>query len=490
MKRTPTRHAEATRRRTRPAEAERRRIAPARAAAYEVLRAVSSGASDLPHALARVRDQLPDERDRALAGEIATGSLRWQGTSDYLIASFTNRRLERLDPEVVDILRCTIFQLLHLDRVPASAAVNDAVSLTRRAGKTSAAPLVNAVLRRITRDRHRLPLPPRPEWGQTPVDWARQPQNEWGQTPVDLARQRQNEWGQTPEQRERAIDYLSVALSHPRWLAARWIDAHGFAAAEAWMTFNNAPAPLTLRVNTLKTTTADLTSTLAAHGIEVRRGRHAPDALVVTNGNPLLTPIAHDGLFFVQDEASQLIATLVGASSGDRVFDACASPGGKTIAIASAMHDRGLVVAADVRGRRLDLLVRTVARSGASSIRILQADAAALPFDTARGPFDWVLLDAPCSGLGTIRRDPDIKWRRTPDDLPALHRSQVAMLREAARVVRPGGRVVYSTCSSEPEENEQVVDEVGDLVWASGLRTYPFRDDLEAFFGAVLVKPS
>ena len=468
------RHAEAKRTETTRADAKRRGIAPAREAAYHVLRGVSEGRSDLPHALARVRAGLSDERDRALAGEIATGSLRWQGTSDYLITSLTNRRLDRLDPEVVDILRCTIFQLLHLDRVPASAAVNDAVSLTRRAGKTSAAPLVNAVLRRISRERDRLPLPARPEWGQTPLDPARRPQNEWGLT---------------PDERARALDYLSVTLSHPRWLAERWLDAYGFAAAEAWMTFNNAPAPLTLRVNTLKTTTADLIATLAAHGVDVTPGRRAPDALIVTRGNPLLTPLADQGLFFVQDEASQLIATLVRAASGERVFDACASPGGKTIAIAAAMHDRGLIVAADVRGRRLDLLTRTVARSGASAIRILQADAAALPFDAARGPFDWVLLDAPCSGLGTIRRDPDIKWRRTPADFPALRRSQVAMLREAARVVRPGGHVVYSTCSSEPEENELVVDEVRELTQTSDLRTYPFRDDLEAFFGAVLVKP-
>jgi len=481
---------------TRRAEAERSRIAPARLAAFEVLCAVAAGTADLPHALARVRGGLADERDRALAGEIAAGSLRWQGASDHLIATFTKRPLTRLDAEVVAILRSTIFQLLHLDRVPASAAVNDAVSLTRRAGKSSAAPLVNAVLRRISRERDRLPFPARPPWspapklwGQTPVKLAGTAQNERG-----LAGTAQNERGLTPEQRAQAVDYLATTLSHPRWLAERWLDAHGFEAAETWMRFNNAPAPLTLRVNTLKTTSADLTATLATHGVTVTPGRHAPDALVVTQGNPLLTPIAGDGLFFVQDEASQLVAALVGARAGERVLDACASPGGKTIAIASAMGDRGLIVAADLRGRRLDLLTRTVARSGASCIRILQADAGALPFDTARGAFDWILLDAPCSGLGTVRRDPDIKWRRSAGDLPALQRSQVAMLQETARALRPGGHLVYSTCSSEPEENEQVVDEVlasGRLMAASPerFRTYPFRDGLEAFFGAVLVKP-
>ena len=301
--------------------------------------------------------------------------------------------------------------------------MNDAVSLTRRAGKSSAAPLVNAVLRRVSRERNRLPFPPRPIWAPAPL--LR------GQTP-SFPELGQSEWGLTPSAGGRG-DYLEMTLSHPRWLVERWLDGYGFAAAEAWMRFNNAPAPLTLRVNTLRTTRDDLSATLATHGVTVTPGRHAPDALIVTDGNPLLTPIAGDGLFFVQDEASQLVAALVGARAGDRVLDACASPGNKTVAIASRVGDRGLIVAADLRGRRLDLLKRTVVRSGATSIRILQADAARLPFDTARGAFDWILLDAPCSGLGTIRRDPDIKWRRTADDLPALHQSQVAMLTETTR---------------------------------------------------------
>jgi 16S rRNA (cytosine967-C5)-methyltransferase len=447
-------------------------IAPARTAAYEILRAVNSGSMDLPHALARRRSALPDERDRGLAGEIVTGTLRWQAAFDHIIAQYTKRPAGKLDPEVLDILRSAIFQLLHLDRVPASAAVNDAVSLTRQAGKRSAAPLVNAVLRRVSRERDRLPLPPRP----------------------------------ATDDRDAALDYLSIALSHPRWLAARWLDRFGLEDTEAWMRFNNSPAPLTLRVNRLKTTSDAVSESLAAHGVRVAPGRYAGDALVVQQGNPLLTPLADRGLFFVQDEASQLVAAFVEAREGDKVLDACASPGGKTIAIAAAMKDEGLIVATDVRGRRLDLLARTVAASGSTSIRIAQADATApLPF---RGTFDWVLLDAPCSGLGTIRRDPDVRWRRSEADLPGLAAAQRRMLEETARVLRPGGRLVYATCSSEPDENEAVVkaivsgggltpgtplhlpEPVRPLVNAAGhLRTYPFRDGLEAFFAAVLVKP-
>ena len=456
-------------------------IAPARTAAYEVLRAVNSGTSDLPHALARARVRLHDERDRALAGEIATGTLRWQAAFDHVIAAFARRRIDRFDPEVVDILRSAMFQLLHLDRVPASAAVNDAVQLTRVAGKKSAAPLVNAVLRRVSRERARLPLPSRP---------------------ADLS------------DRSSAIDYLSIALSHPRWLVERWLDRYGFDATEAWLRFNNAPAALTIRVNRLKTDAASLVAELSEHGVRVEHGRYAPDALVAIEGNPLLTPLADTGRFFVQDEASQLVAAMVTARDGERGLDACASPGGKTTAMAASMHDRGLIVATDVRGRRVDLLARTVASSGASCIRVVQADAGALPFASAArqsavpsGPFDWILLDAPCSGLGTIRRDPDLRWRRTEQDLGAMAASQLAMLRETARVLRPGGRLVYSTCSSEADENEDVVlafladgDFVGvrpealpeamaPLLNDTGhLRTYPFRDGLEAFFAAVLVK--
>ena len=448
-------------------------IAPARAAAFDVLRAVNGGAADLPAALARARSHLPDERDRALAGEIVTGTLRWQGAFDDIIAAFANRPLSRLDAEVVEILRLTIFQLLHLTRVPAAAAVDDAVNLTKKSGKKSAAPLVNAVLRRVSRERARLPLPAR-----------------------DSAT------------REAALDYLSTTLSHPRWLAARWLDRHGFEAAEQWCRFNNGSAALTLRANRLRTTREELADELRRHDVGTRPTRFAPDGLIVEDGNPLLTPLASTGSFVVQDEASQLVPLMTRVQPGDRVLDACASPGGKTTAMAAAMRDTGFIVAADYRPRRMRLLADTIRRSGATRIGIVQADAAsALPF---RKPFDCVLVDAPCSGLGTLRRDPDIKWRRTEDELPTNAAFQLRLLAALAAGVRPGGRLVYATCSSEPEENEEVVArfldersaftlcrpddlpaEVAGLIDERGcLRTLPFRDGLEAFFAASLVKAS
>lgn len=433
-------------------------IAPARVAAYEVLRAVRGGKADLGSALARHRAALTDERDRALAGEIAIGTLRWQGAFDHIVTTFADRPLKKFDAEVLDVLRLTIFQILHLERIPVSAAVKDAVDLTGKVGKRSAAGLVNAILRRVSRERERLPLPPRPA---------------------------------DPSDRAAAMAYLSVTLSHPAWLVARWLDRYGFENAEAWARFNNSPAPLTLRANTLKISRGELASRLRDEGIDCENTTHASDGLIVRSGNPLSSSLHEQGFFVVQDEASQLVGSYAGARPGEWILDACASPGGKTLAMAGDTRGEGLIVASDLRPRRVNLLRETIARSGASNVVIVQADVmTALPFERI---FDRVLLDAPCSGLGTVRRDPDIKWRRHEDDLPALAAAQLQMLEAVADVVKPGGAVVYSTCSSEPEENERVVEcftsrHPDFRVEGEPLRTLPFRDGLEAFFAAIVVK--
>ena len=444
-------------------------IAPARVAAFDILSAVSAGRADLPAAIARSRAALDDDRDKALAAEIATGVERWRAALDYLIEMLAARRIDRLDTEIVTILRLSAYQLLHLTRVPAAAVVDDAVELARRAKKRSASGFVNAVLRSLSRRRTSLPLPPRP---------------------ADAGA------------REAALDYLSTTLSHPRWLVSRWYDRYGFAGTERWLKFDNTHARLTLRANRLKNTPVELAARLAADDIRVSPGRFAPDALIVEHGQPLGT--SERGLFVVQDEASQLVSLLVNAAPGARVLDCCASPGGKTTAIAGAMGDRGLIIACDVRARRIELLAQTVQDSGSHIVRIVQADAASpLPFSRK---FDFVLLDAPCSGLGTLRRDPDIRWRRREEDLAVLAATQRRMLEQAAACVAPGGRLVYATCSSEPEENEDVVEGflaedraftlVGartiegvpeSVVDARGyLRTLPHEHALEAFFGAVL----
>jgi 16S rRNA (cytosine967-C5)-methyltransferase len=449
-------------------------IGPARVAAYEILSAVSAGNADLPTAIAFARGGLRDDRDRALAADIASGVQRWRATLDHLIVAFSKRPLSKLDPEIVEILRLSVYQLLHLTRVPASAVVDDAVNLVRRAGKTSATGFVNAVLREVSRRRDALPLPPRPA---------------------------------DPANRDAALEYFSVTLSHPRWLAARWYDRLGFDIAEQWMQFDNTPGSLTLRANRLKTTREELADRLRAHDVELHAATYAPDALIVDEGYPLRLGLDDSGLFFVQDEASQLIALLAGDRPPPRVLDACASPGGKTTAIAAAMAGEGLLIATDLRDRRISLLRRTVALSGAANVRIVQTDLRKpLPFSQ---PFDCVLVDAPCSGLGTLRRDPDIRWRRRESEMASLATAELTMLGQAAEMVAPGGRLVYATCSSEPEENEEIVDAFAaaapafvpmsaretsaqltdSLVDARGfLRTAPHRHQLESFFGAVFTR--
>lgn len=444
-------------------------ISPARIAAYEILRRVSNNRADLPGAIAGVRPSMADERDRALATDIATGATRWRATLDFLIAHAAKRPTSKLDPEVVEVLRLSLYQLLHLTRVPASAVVDDGVQLTKKVGKKSAAGFVNAVLRTVSRSRQALPLPRRPT---------------------------------ADAERNVMLDYLSTTLSHPRWLAERWLDRVGFERAEAWMRFNNEPASLTLRANPLRTTRQELLEHLATLHVEAHAARFAPDGIVVDSGN--LLDEAARGEFVVQDEASQLVALLAGADPGPLVLDTCASPGGKATAVAMTLEVGARLIACDVRERRMTLLRRTVAASGALNIRLVQADATRpLPF--AR-PFSTVIVDAPCSGFGTLRRDPDIRWNRQPDAIATLAASQQTLLANAAAVVAPGGRLVYATCSSEPEENEDVAGRFlathpmftpvradaahaaigSDLVDAAGhLRTEPDRHGLELFFGAV-----
>jgi 16S rRNA (cytosine967-C5)-methyltransferase len=442
--------------------------APARATAYLALRQIDR--ADLGETLARTRDSLEDTRDRALATDLIIGTLRWRGALDYQIAQVSGRGLDRLDPEVLDALRLGAYQLLYRERVPASAAVNDSVSLVKTARKKSAAPFVNAVLRRLSREREAITWPPR----------------------------------------DSVIEHLAVVHSHPFWLVERWVARYGREVAEEWLRFNNQTPALTLAASRLAASREELAAELAAEGVTTSPTRIAPRGLYVVDGRPLTSRAFRSGQFVVQDEASQVIPELVAARRGERVLDACAAPGGKTVALGGQVGASGVVVATDVRARRMKALAGTIERCRVHNARLVQI-AAASDFPFAEGVFDRVLVDAPCSGLGTLRRDPDIKWKRMPDHLPALARTQVDLLHRAARVVRAGGRLVYSTCSSEPEENEHVVatflaqaaefaiepvDSLSELPHAirnlatpeGFLRTDPVRDQLEAFFGAVLQK--
>ena len=447
--------------------------APARRAAYGALRAIESGDELLSEAIVHARDSLTDDRDRTLVNAIVTGTLRWRNRVDWVLAGAIERDLARLDPEVLEILRLSAYQLLFLTRVPASAVVHDAVDLTRTAGKSSATGFVNAVLRRVSRTRHQLNLP----------------------QPPSSADERT---------RERWVDALSITGSHPRWLIERWLDRFGPEVAKAWVDFNNEEPALTLRANTLRASRETVAAQLQQSGIGVEFVRFAPDGLRVTSGNPLRTLLWKQRLFVVQDEASQLVPLLSGRRPRRRTLDACAAPGGKTLVLAAGPASHGLLVAADRRRRRLRLLRNYLTSAGAARVHIVGLDLSnGAPFADV---FDLVLVDAPCTGLGTLRREVDIRWRRTPAQIAEAARMQTRMLRQAAGLVAPGGRLVYATCSSEPEENEEVVDNwlrsdprfrrahraalIADGVPAAlldgkgQLQTRPDRHGLEAFFAA------
>jgi len=452
-------------------------ISRARQAAFDALCIIAAGKADLGDALSRTRDRLEDARDRALATELVLGTLRTRAAIDYQLQRFSTRLLSRLDGPVLDALRLAAYQILYLPRQPVSAVVNDAVSMVKAAKLRSAAPFANAVLRRLARDRDELLWPARP----TDSNGA--------------------------EDRPALAEFLSITYSHPVWLVNRWLERYGAPATEEWLRFNNRPPALTLATNRLRTTRDDLAAKLLAEGVQTSPTTVAPHGLTVVSGQILATKTFREGLCLIQDEASQLVAELVDARRARVVLDACASPGGKTLALAAQIETHGRVVAADVRRRRVRLLADTLQRCQARSVRVVQT-AASGPLPFAAGAFDRVLVDAPCSGLGTVRRDPDIRWRRTEADLPVLGQLQRDLLYRVAPTVAAGGRIIYSTCSSEPEENEEVVTAfladhadfrvlpIGSIARApNGVRDLStamgfFRSDptvgLEAFFAAVL----
>lgn len=377
---------------------------PARALALSTLRRVGTGTVTLADSLAASDVERLDPRERAFLHELVLGTLRRRGWLDHALERLSSRPLERLSPGVLDALRLGVYQLLFL-RVPAHAAVSEAVELARSVEPRSAG-FANAVLRRLQREGP----PPEPDPVAEPLDW------------------------------------LTTAGSLPRWLADRWLARLGPEAAVARARAALDPPPTHFRLNPR---VPGVAADLVAAGIE-SRPTAVPGALESEGGR--LTSFAERGALYVQDAGSQLVAHL--AATDGCVLDACAAPGGKALLLADLGRPGTRVVAAEAFRRRLDSLVRSVARWGAPNLWPVAADALFPPFTR---PFDGVLLDAPCSGLGTLARHPDIRWRLAPADLPRHAARQKALLHALAPLVRPGGRLVYATCSVEPEETEQVV---------------------------------
>ena len=391
--------------------------AAAREVAARVLERVETDASFADSALdAELTSRRLEPRDAALATELVYGALRWQGYLDWILAPHSRRRLPSLDPRVRVLLRMTAYQIAFLERVPAFAAVNDAVTLAPRSPGVSA--FVNAVLRSFARRgaREREPAPPR-----------------------------------------NPIDALAARCSFPAWLVERWVVRYGRDEAESLMRALNERPPLTLRANRLRITRDELGRRLADEdGLDSRPTRLAPEGLVVgPGGAPGEWRAFVDGGFAVQDEASMLIARLLAPEPGATVADVCAAPGTKTTHLAELMDNRGRILAFDREPTRLARVGEAAARLGISIIDAREGPVESLAKDFAAA-CDGVLVDAPCSNLGVLRRNPEVKWRRQPSDIALASQRQREILGSAAAMVRPGGRLVYATCSLEPEENDDV----------------------------------
>jgi 16S rRNA (cytosine967-C5)-methyltransferase len=451
-------------------------VSPARAAAFDILLRVqreSSYASELLHS--ETYDRLI-EIDHSLTTELVMGVLRWQSLLDSEIAKCSEQSLAKLDLEVLTALRLALYQFRWLDRIPARAAIHESVELVKRARKRSAAPFVNAVLRKLASSAA-LKFEP----SSLASDYA-------------------------------SAEALAARSAHPSWLVERWTHAYGLDASRL-ICLHDQSVPVT----SIRLRRPDAEAQLKDEKVDLIPGAFLASARRVQNGDVPRTKAFRAGCCVIQDEGSQLVAALVGHA--ESILDCCAAPGGKTLAIA----DRNLeanVTAVELHPHRLRLLKQLLSFAGPNAgvekrIRLVGADVRSLPLT---GKFDRVLADVPCSGTGTLSRNPEIKWRLTPEDLGELQARQIAILRSAMVQVKPGGRLIYSTCSLEKEENEEVIERAmadnssfclmecrpeleklqhqGELTWPDisslvrgpYLRTLPGVHPCDGFFAAILEK--
>jgi len=421
-------------------------ISPARAAAFNILKQVETGA--FSSVLLAAEEPRLQPVDRALCHELVLGVLRWQLRLDKILEHFSKRAIESLDPPVRIALRLGLYQLRYLTRIPASAAVNESVSLVRAARLSSATAFVNAVLRRAIREAE-----------YDPAAEVSDP-----------------------------LERIAIQTSHPAWLIDRWASAFGFDEAEAFASANNMLPPTAFRVVAHRASESEVLARLNAAGAIIESSEVVDGAWRVSGAASLLRDLSAAGEIYLQDEASELVAQELKVGPGERVLDVCAAPGGKTTLLADLSADDAFIVAGDRSATRMETVEATMRLHQLKSIKPVLLDAVdSLPFAT--GSFDKVLVDAPCSGTGTLRRNPEIRWRLAPVDIFTLADQQEQILKRALEMVKPDGRIVYSTCSVEREENEEVIAIVADrFQLLKTTRTWPQRDGCDGFFVAVFAR--
>jgi 16S rRNA (cytosine967-C5)-methyltransferase len=408
-------------------------------------------------------------RDQALLTQLIYGTLRWRGNLDWRLSPFLHRSLSGMDAYLRNLLRLTLYQLLFLDKIPDYAAVNEGVALAKRHGGARAGGMVNAILRRLLREKDKVAQ---------------------------------------PDPREIAVD-LSRRWSHPDWLVRKWLEYFGRGETESLLKANNEEPPLTLRANRLKGDREVLLAMLRERGLEAAPTPWSPQGIHLKSSSAVdRLPGFQQGLFQIQGEASQMVGYLLEPKPGERILDACAAPGGKTTHLAELIEDRGEIVATEISARGLEKLKQNVQRLGLTSVRPFLADVTRGLTGALAVPYDRILVDAPCSALGTLRSHPEAKWHRDERDIQRLSRLQRKIVDQVAPHVKPGGVLVYATCTLTREENEQVVEDflhrqkdfilesaqdylpaqARDLTQGRYFLTLPHKHNTDGFFAARMRK--
>lgn len=360
-----------------------------------------------------------NQLERGLTTELVHGVTRTRNTLDWILEQYVKSGLKKLTPWIRNILRLGVYQLYYLDKIPPSAAVNESVKLAKKYGHAGTVKLVNGVLRNVERGKMTLKFP----------DLATQP-----------------------------VEHISIKYSHPDWLVEKWLKEFGVEETIKLCQANNRPATNSIRTNTLKITRAELKEVLAGEGVECKESYFTPEGLIIDNFSSLEELSSfRKGYFLLQDEGSMLVSHLLKPEARDFIIDACAAPGTKATHLAQLAEDQGRIVACDVHEHKINLIMDNCRRLGIKSItpRVLDARKLGLAY---AGQAQGVLVDAPCSGLGVLRRRSDARWRKEPGQLAELSALQLEILQGTSSALKPGGALVYSTCSIAPEENLGVVE--------------------------------
>ncbi len=366
-----------------------------------------------------LREKLP-RSEAGLVTELVYGTIQRLNTIDYLLTRFLSKGLDKLEPWVRSLLRISLYQIHYLDRIPHHAAVNEAVKIAGRRGHKGISGMVNAVLRNMLRQPEKL------------------------QIPTDLP----------------IIESIALTYSHPEWIVSRWLDQYGESETRAICESNNKPPHTSVRVNAIQMNTDKFLTLLGENGYSSERSAIAPDGIVVEGGgNMALSSWYKEGDISIQDESSMLVARIVDPQPGEKVLDCCAAPGGKTTHMAELMNDQGSIIANDIHEHKKQLIDAQAERLGIRSIQTRIGDARLLGSDYVDHMFDRILLDAPCSGLGVIRRKPDLKWAKQEGDITEIREIQIRILDNIHNLLKPGGMLIYSTCTLEYDENQAVISQ-------------------------------